>query len=124
MRQSVYNLKWYHSLTASIAVFHHYWFSIIKHAIYRILLFRSGINEYGKQVTSSVEPNLLDCNEFRVFWIRWYSGYIAVGKGDVIGENKLMDHHPLVARDIRNVAFVTNTYAGLWKLDFVEGKYM
>lgn len=88
------------------------------------LLFRSAINEDGKQVTSSVEPNLLDCNEPRTFWIRWHSGYIVVGKGDVIDKNKFMDYHSLVARDIRNAAFATHTYPGLWKLNFVEGKYL
>jgi len=87
-----------------------------------IALFRSAINEDGKQVTSFVEPNLLDCNEPRTFWIRWTTGYIVVGKGDVVGKHKLMDYHPLVARHIRNAAFATHTYPGLWKLNFLKGK--
>lgn len=51
---------------------------------------------------------LLDCYEFRHFWIRWYGGHIEVGSGEIVGMDLFMswrDETPI--ENIRHVSLST-----------------
>lgn len=52
-----------------------------------------GRNDADDDVDCDLELPLLDCNEFRKFWISWKNGYVRVGKGQNENEDEIYSWH-------------------------------
>lgn len=60
--------------------------------------------EFSVQVDT---PQILDSGSFLPFWITWINGTVQFGKGDVVGQNRLlsyMDPLPAYRKDVHAVA--------------------
>ena len=69
------------------------------------------------------EDGLLNCNEKRFFWISWVDDTIEVGKGEVVGKERILQYNLLVMYDVRFAGFSTGYgYNGTWELKLWDGK--
>ena len=69
-------------------------------------------------------PDILHCNESRMFWIRWADTRIAVGSGAVVGVGQFMDWQRESPPNILYVGLQTGWSAsGEWTIRNVEGNY-
>lgn len=65
---------------------------------------RSSNGEFSAQVDT---PSILSASEYRPFWISWANGAVQFGKGDVVGQNRLLnflDPLPTYRKDVHSVA--------------------
>ncbi|CAC5419485.1 unnamed protein product [Mytilus coruscus] len=61
--------------------------------------------------------NVLNCNEYRPFWISWEAGSIMVGSGNVVGDNVIVswiDSDPFIVK--RLGIFTARKQVGEWKV--------
>ncbi|XP_063447527.1 C3 and PZP-like alpha-2-macroglobulin domain-containing protein 8 [Mytilus trossulus] len=66
----------------------------------------------------SKTDNILNCAEYRLFWISWEAGSVKVGSGNRVGENvivSLIDPDPLTVQSF-GIMTVTKV-VGEWKVD-------
>ena len=69
------------------------------------------------EMKSSSSENLLDCNSQKDFWIRWDGGNIRFGKGDVVGEQEVLQWQHDDPYDINYVSLTSkNDQDGLWDI--------
>ena len=70
-------------------------------------------------------PNILDCNNYRTFWVKWESDYtVTVGQGAVINRNTFLDWNDAEQRVFRGITISTYYGAeGLWEFSFLEGNF-
>ena len=67
-------------------------------------------------------PDILKCNEERSFWITWQNGAIEVGRGEVVGQDRVMDFQPLEFYPVRAVGFSTGySFNGTWNIKLLDG---
>ena len=70
-------------------------------------------------------PDILDCGEFRQFWVSWLDGDVRVGRGAVVGEDELMAWKDTSQpHSVNSVGLSTATgSAGTYKIQYFEGVY-
>ena len=68
-------------------------------------------------------PNILHCDKWMIFWIRWNANSVEIGVGPLVGSNTLLSYQSPIPREIKMVSFATGWgTTGLWYLDLTEGK--
>jgi hypothetical protein len=79
---------------------------------------------YTKNNQTGVEKDttgILDCEDFRQFWIRWESGVLSVGQGQLNGE-ELMSYEETESRSIVAVSISTGDGStGEWQFNHDVG---
>ena len=70
--------------------------------------------------TASV--NILHCNEFRTFWVRWANAYIQVGRGPIVGEQTFMNTNDVETHLINAVGLASGLgNAAVWQVNENNG---
>ena len=87
------------------------------------LSFRSAIRTYlGGIHVSYYENNIVSCVENRHFWISWADDSIEVGKGEIVGTNRILQYTPLQIYEVRAVGYSTGYgYNGTWAIKLWDG---
>ena len=69
-------------------------------------------------------PDVLDCNSYRTFWVRWNTdNKLGVGRGAIVGRNQFMDWVDPQKRTFSGLTISTYyDQPGLWDFSFVHGK--
>ncbi len=102
-----------------------------RHNVYEIVLgnnynthseIRLGVN--GTAMAEANTDNLLDCKEYRAFWVSWGNHLISVGQGAVPGQNRFMfwqdlDPFPFPITSLSVGAF--DVGAATWQFDIFTG---
>lgn len=47
--------------------------------------------QQGTVLFDSSTPDILHCDDYRMFWLRWVNNYIEVGRGNMVGEHKFLN---------------------------------
>ena len=83
-------------------------------------------NETDSTVFAEVDtPNILDCNEFRRFWVSWTPTTISVGSGWPFENMFLTYTNPSGLKDIQAVAVTSwEYYEGEWEVDQGQGELL
>lgn len=77
----------------------------------------------GQTAASKKTPGILDCNEYREFWVSWLNGHIAVGYGGLVGLNQIIDYHDESPMSISYLALTTYSSGfGYFLIYTVPGK--
>jgi hypothetical protein len=66
----------------------------------------------GEIVVEHDTPGILSANEWRPFWVSWTSGTVKFGKGDIVGENiviNVQDPQPHYRNHIQSIAVATGS---------------
>ena len=66
----------------------------------------------GDAAATKSTPDILSCSSGSYFWIRWEDGLIEVGKGSVVGTDKILDHLDTRYETIKALSFTTSVEAG------------
>ncbi|KAI0235762.1 hypothetical protein LSAT2_013711 [Lamellibrachia satsuma] len=65
-------------------------------------------HDSGQPAAQNTTPGLLDCDEYRPFWIMWEDGDIVVGRGRVLGEQIFVQlKNPQNSHEVRGVSVKT-----------------
>ena len=68
-------------------------------------------------------PDILSCDVYRWFWIRWAAGYFEVGKGHLVGAELVMSWKDDDPRAVQALTVSTGFDAeGSWVFNSYEGK--
>ena len=70
-------------------------------------------------------PNILSCDETRMFWVRWGDGVVSMGAGSVVGKDTVISHtfEDSMAHGVSAVSVNTlNGVNGQWQFKAYEGK--
>jgi len=59
----------------------------------------------GKLLATASTLNILNINEFRMFWVSWSGGVISVGTGSIVGQNTFMSYVDPNPSPVNYVAF-------------------
>ncbi|ELT90394.1 hypothetical protein CAPTEDRAFT_202271 [Capitella teleta] len=72
--------------------------------------------QYGPNVAADETEGILDCEDFRAFWLQWSMGRIQVGRGTKIGQRKILEHAKVnPPRRIKSISLSTGGGAtGRW----------
>ena len=70
-------------------------------------------------------PKVLDCDEFRTFWLGWEMGMIRVGKGTFFGKDEIMSWQDPMPYDVNAVSLASGFEASAtWRVDLEKGKFI
>jgi len=70
-------------------------------------------------------PDIMDCNNFRAFWVSWEDHRIKAGKGATVGQQIFLDWYDLEERIFQGLTISTWSDAtGWWDLSYTEGLAM
>jgi len=59
----------------------------------------------GTNLASANTLNILDINEFKLFWVSWSGGVIQVGTGSIVGQNTFISYVDPYPSPVNYVAF-------------------
>jgi Farnesoic acid 0-methyl transferase len=87
-------------------------------------------NSFIRDLDTSTEvqkvetPGIMDCNNYKAFWVRWADNKITVGRGTVIGQSSFLDWDDSERRNFQGLTFSTWTgSSGLWDFSYLEGRF-
>jgi Farnesoic acid 0-methyl transferase len=79
--------------------------------------------ESSTEVQKVPTPGIMDCNNYRTFWISWANHNIKAGRGAVVGEAAFLDWTDPEQRVFRGLTISTWTNnPGWWDFSFLEGR--
>ncbi|CAH1794507.1 unnamed protein product [Owenia fusiformis] len=77
----------------------------------------------GELKTQAATPNILNCDEFRKFWISWKGGLIQVGTGSLYGINRIMSWQDPAPHLVNAVSVATGFgHEAIWRLPVFPGR--
>ena len=76
----------------------------------------------GKSYVTQDTPRILDCYEYRSFWIRWVQG-VEVGYGWTVGNRPFMAVYQTVSKLVEAIGLSTgDATKGSWRFDEFGGR--
>jgi hypothetical protein len=76
----------------------------------------------GQRVST---PGIMDCYNYKAFWVSWADFRITVGQGAVVGKSPFLDWVDPEQRVFQGLTISTWYDApGYWDLSFLEGNYI
>ena len=97
---------------------------------YEIVIGGNGnTNSFIRDYATGVEklkvdtPNIMDCNNYRAFWVKWESsGRITVGHGAIFGNSTFLDWMDDEKRMFKGLTISTwDNATGFWDFSFLQG---
>ena len=87
---------------------------------------KTSIRRQPQQATAAIAdtPDILNCDELRAFWVRWYSNHLEIGKGSHVGLKRIIDWQDTEdAHGISAVSFTAYVDSTAdWRLSYLDGK--
>ena len=69
---------------------------------------------------TQITEQLLSCTEKRVLWISWHNGQVAVGRGDVMGDDIIMAYEEMNPFRLTALSVTTDGSSGTWQFAINE----
>jgi Farnesoic acid 0-methyl transferase len=105
-------------------------FNNIQTRTYEVIIGGNGNqNSFIRDLDTSAEfqrvdtPGIMDCNNYKAFWVSWADNRIKVGRGADVGESSFLDWTDPERRFFRGVTISTwDGAAGWWDFSYLEGR--
>ena len=83
------------------------------------------IDADGRPVVKTVDvTDLLNCNEFRRFWISWKEGRVEIGRDELYSNSLLFEYDPIIGRTLRTLRLGSKNQQVIpeWEYSLVSGQ--
>ena len=74
---------------------------------------------------SADTPNVLDCNQYKPFWLAWKYGTLYVGQGSFVWEDELLRYDVPTPHDVQGAMMETlSGTEGVFSVSRLDGKHL